>query len=50
MSAGGKAAMLKGHPMNRTGLNWNGGALIRCIGWLGCHRYLMYPPAAGGLT
>ncbi len=31
MSAGSNAAMLTGHPMNPQSLDWQGGALIRCI-------------------
>ncbi len=35
MSAGSKATMLNGHPMNPTGFDWQGEALIRCIVWFG---------------
>jgi hypothetical protein len=34
MSAGSNATMLNGHSRSRYGFDWQGGALIRCIGWL----------------
>jgi hypothetical protein len=33
MSAESKPTLLHLRPMNSTGFDWLGGALIRCIGW-----------------
>jgi hypothetical protein len=36
MSAEGKATTLKRHSIKLYHLDWQSGALIRCIGWLAC--------------
>jgi hypothetical protein len=35
MSAGRNVKVLDQRPMSPNGFNWNSGALIRCIVWLG---------------